>query len=470
MVFNSLYFLLVFLPITLLLSYLTARWPRVQNVILVLISFVFYAWGEPQFVIVLLLSILFNYFAGLELRQLKAEKNDKVEKIVLITGVVVNLLLLGSYKYLGFFIDNINAIFRSSIPAPGIGLPVGISFFTFSALSYLLDIHFEKCEAQRNPITFALYISFFPKVLSGPIARYTDMEQQLTTRKITPVAVGEGLNLLLVGLAKKVLLADNLGAAFSAISQMDSMSSVTAILGIIFYGLQLYFDFSGYSDMAIGIGRLMGFDLPQNFDHPYMSKNISEFWRRWHITLGMWFRNYVYIPMGGNRCSQKRQLLNLATVWLLTGLWHGASWSFVLWGLYHGAFVVLEKFVIKDRLDVLPNPVRIFLSSFVVFFGWVFFFSPTLGSAFHYIGQIFGGGHMGFIDKTAVYYLTGNLVLLIAGFIGCGPLMQKLYKKYVYVRKPTMVYVSILAYVVLFGFCIAAMVSSTFSSFLYFQF
>ena len=468
MVFNSLYFLLVFLPVALLLYYITPK--KLKNIILVLISFVFYAWGEPQYLLVLLFSIIFNYLTGLELQELKRQKNDKLEKIAMICGVVVNLLLLGSSKYMGFLVDNLNALFRSSIPAPGVSLPLGISFFTFSALSYILDVYFGKCEAQRNPLSFALYISFFPKVMSGPIARYVDMEEQLKTRKITPVAVGEGLNLLIVGLAKKVLLADNLGAAFSAISQMQSMSSLTAILGMVFYSLQLYYDFSGYSDMAIGIGRLMGFELPQNFDHPYMSKNITEFWRRWHITLGMWFRNYVYIPMGGNRCSQKRQLLNLATVWLLTGLWHGASWSFVFWGVYHGVFVILEKFIIKDKLDVLPNVVRVLLSTLIAFFGWIFFFSPTLGSAFHYIGQIFGGGHMGFADSTAVYYLTGNLILLIAAFIGCGTLMSKLYRKFVYVKKPARVYVSILVYVVLFGFCIAAMVSSTFSSFLYFQF
>ena len=468
MVFNSLYFLLVFLPISLLIYYVMPK--KLKNVVLVLISFVFYAWGEPQYLLVLLFSIVFNYLTGLEIQELKRQKNDKLEKIAMISGVVVNLLLLGSFKYMGFLVENLNALFHSSIPAPGISLPLGISFFTFSALSYILDVYFGKCEAQRNPLSFALYISFFPKVMSGPIARYVDMEEQLKNRKITPVAVGEGLNLLIVGLAKKVLLADNLGTAFSAISGMQSMSSLTAILGMIFYSLQLYYDFSGYSDMAIGIGRLMGFELPLNFDHPYLSKNISEFWRRWHITLGMWFRNYVYIPMGGNRCSQQRQLLNLATVWLLTGLWHGASWSFVFWGIYHGFFVVIERFIIKDKLDILPNGVRVFLSSLVVFFGWIFFFSPTLSSAFHYIGQIFGGGHMGFADSTAVYYLTENLILLIAGFIGCGTLVSKLYRKFVYVKKPTMVYVSVLAYVVLFGFCIAAMVSSTFSSFLYFQF
>lgn len=468
MVFNSLYFLLVFLPLALLLYYVTPQ--KLKNMILVLISFVFYAWGEPQYLLVLLFSIVFNYLTGLEIQEFKRQKNDKLEKIAMISGVVVNLLLLGSFKYMGFLVDNLNALFRSNIPAPGISLPLGISFFTFSALSYILDVYFGKCEAQRNPLSFALYISFFPKVMSGPIARYVDMESQLKNRKITPVAVGEGLNLLVVGLAKKVLLADNLGAAFTAISQMQTMSSLTAILGMIFYSLQLYYDFSGYSDMAIGIGRLMGFELPLNFDHPYLSKNISEFWRRWHITLGAWFRNYVYIPMGGNRCSQQRQLLNLATVWLLTGLWHGASWSFVFWGIYHGAFVIAEKFIIKDRLDFLPNGVRVFFATLIEFFGWIFFFSPTLGSAFHYIGQIFGGGHMGFADSTAVYYLTENLVLLIAGFIGCGTLMSKLWKKFVYVKKPTMVYLSVLVYVVVFGFCVAAMVSSTFSSFLYFQF
>ena len=468
MVFNSLYFLLVFLPVALLLYYVTPK--KLKNILLVLISFVFYAWGEPQYLLVLLFSIIFNYLTGLELQELKRQKNDKIEKIAMISGVAVNLLLLGSFKYMGFLVDNINGLLHTNIPAPGVSLPLGISFFTFSALSYILDVYFGKCEAQRNPLSFALYISFFPKVMSGPIARYVDMEEQLNNRRITPVAVGEGLNLLVVGLAKKVLLADNLGSAFSAISQMQNMSALTAVLGVIFYGLQLYYDFSGYSDMAIGIGRLMGFELPQNFDHPYMSKNISEFWRRWHITLGMWFRNYVYIPMGGNRCSQKRQLINLATVWLLTGLWHGASWSFVVWGLYHGAFVVLEKFVIKDRLDILPKGVRVFVSSLIVFLGWVFFFSPTLGSALHYFGQIFGGGHMGLADGTFVYYLTNNLVLMIAGFIGCGTLVPRLYERFVCTKKTTPVYLSIAVYLVLFGFCIAAMVSSTFSSFLYFQF
>ena len=468
MVFNSLYFLLAFLPVALLLYYVTPK--KLKNIILVLISFVFYSWGEPQYLLVLLFSIVFNYLTGLELQELKRQKNDKLEKIAMISGVVVNLLLLGSFKYMGFLIGNINGLLHTSIPEPGLSLPLGISFFTFSALSYILDVHFDKCEAQRNPLSFALYISFFPKVMSGPIARYVDMEEQLKNRQITPVAVGEGLNLLVVGLAKKVLLADNLGAAFSAISQLGDMSSLTAVLGVIFYGLQLYYDFSGYSDMAIGIGRLMGFELPLNFDHPYMSKNISEFWRRWHITLGMWFRNYVYIPMGGNRCSQKRQLINLATVWLLTGLWHGASWSFVFWGLYHGLFVVLEKFVIKDRLDAVPKGVRVFLSGLVVYIGWVFFFSPTLGDAMHYFGQILGAGHKGLADGTFVYYLTGNLVLMIAGFLGCSTLPRDLYQKYVLTKKTTPVYLSILAYLVLFGFCIAAMVSSTFSSFLYFQF
>ena len=468
MTFNTILFLFTFLPISLIVYYVFPK--RFRNIPLVLLSLVFYAWGNPIYLLLMAFSVLFNYVTGLQLDAYQQQERTTGAKAAMISAVVVNLLVLGFFKYYGFLISTINSITGLSLHAPDLPLPLGISFFTFSVLSYVFDVYRGRAEVQKNFLDFALYVTFFPKVTSGPIVQYKDMVPQLRDRSMAPAKFGAGISLFLVGLGKKVLIADNLGATFSAISGLSAMSAGTAWLGMILYSLQLYFDFSGYSDMAIGLAKCFGFDFAKNFDYPYLSTSISEFWRRWHISLGAWFRDYVYIPLGGNRCSKRRQLINLAVVWLLTGLWHGSAWNFVLWGVYHGIFVILEKFVLKDFLPKIPKALRIFITVLLVFFGWVLFFSPSLMSALHYYGQMFGAGHMGLFDGTFRYYFFGSLRLLIVAFIGCGPLMHRIHQRLCYFKGGKLTYVSIVLFVLLLVLCVAYMMSATYSSFLYVQF
>lgn len=468
MAFNSVFFIFAFLPISLILYFLTPK--RAKSVTLVLVSLVFYAWGTPEYLILMLFSIVFNYISGLEIDQYLYEERYTGARVMMIAAVLVNLLILGFFKYYGFLIETINGVTGLGLTHPELPLPLGLSFFTFTALSYILDVYCERAVAEGNILKFAVYMTFFPKVTSGPIVQYAEMEAQLEERTMAPAKFGAGLNLFLVGLAKKVLIADNLGAAFGAISAMGNMSVATAWLGMIFYGLELYFDFSGYSDMAIGLAKLFGFDIEKNFNYPYRSDSISDFWRRWHISLGAWFREYVYIPLGGNRGGTGKTVRNLTVVWLLTGLWHGASWNFILWGLYHGAFAMLERFALKHVLEKIPRALRVFLTGFLVFFGWVLFFSPSLGSALGYYGQMFGMGHMGFLDATAKYYLSGNFLLLVIAFLGCGPLVQRLHQQLCYRKGGVMTFLSLVGYVILLILCVAYLVSATYSSFLYVQF
>ena len=456
------------LPVILLLYYILPA--KLKNLLLVLVSFLFYAWGEPRYLILLALSIVFNYAAGLEIDEHRRSGRSGAAKAAMILAVIVNLLILGYFKYAGFLTENINALLGTSLSFRPLPLPLGISFFTFTVLSYILDVYNGKTEGQHNLLSFALYVSFFPKIMSGPIVRYEDMEAQLDNHPVTVTDAGRGMALFLAGLMKKVILADNLGTAFAAVTALPAMSSLSAILGMVFYSLELYFDFSGYSDMAIGLAAMFGFRFDKNFDYPYLSKNIGEFWRRWHISLGAWFRNYVYIPLGGNRCGAGRQLFNLLIVWLLTGVWHGASWSFVAWGLWHGAFIILERFVIRDRLDRVPDFLRVIGTTIIAFFGWVFFFSPTLGSALHYFAQIFGADQLGFIDSTARYYLRENLVLLIASFILCTPIVHNLFLRLTAQRSAAVKVVAGVLYTAAVVWCVACMVGATYSTFLYFQF
>ena len=468
MTFNTILFLFTFLPISLIVYYVFPK--RFRNIPLVLLSLVFYAWGNPTYLLLMAFSVLFNYVTGLQLDAYRQQERTTGAKTAMISAVVVNLLVLGFFKYYGFLISTINSITGLSLHAPDLPLPLGISFFTFSVLSYVFDVYRGRAEVQKNFLDFTLYVTFFPKVTSGPIVQYQDMAAQLRDRSMAPAKFGAGISLFLVGLGKKVLIADNLGATFSAISGLSAMSAGTAWLGMILYSLQLYFDFSGYSDMAIGLAKCFGFDFAKNFDYPYLSTSISEFWRRWHISLGAWFRDYVYIPLGGNRCSKRRQLINLAVVWLLTGLWHGSAWNFVLWGVYHGIFVILEKFVLKDFLPKIPKTLRIFITVLLVFFGWVLFFSPSLMGAIHYYGQMFGAGHMGLFDGTFRYYFFGSLRLLIVAFIGCGPLVHRIHQRLCYFKGGKLTYVSVALFVLLLVLCVAYMMSATYSSFLYVQF
>ena len=335
MVFSSLMFLFVFLPMTLVLYYLVPK--PLKNPVLILCSLIFYAWETPQYLVLMIFSVVFNYCAGLELDDLHQRGKPKAAKWVMIAVVVMNLFLLGFFKYSGFLVENLNHIPGVALTAAKVALPVGISFYTFQVLSYVFDVYRQNVPVQRNFVLFATYVTFFPKLVSGPIVAYKDMEAQLRERTVSLDQICDGATLFLTGLFKKVLIADNLGVLYASISgQSGTMSVVTAWLGAIGYTLQLYFDFSGYSDMAIGLGRMFGFDIDKNFDYPYLSKSITEFWRRWHISLGKWFRDYVYFPLGGSRVRTTKILRNLLIVWLLTGIWHGAAWTFVFWGLLHG--------------------------------------------------------------------------------------------------------------------------------------
>lgn len=469
MAFNDISFLFVFFPLALLAHKLMPM-PG-KNVVLLVVSLLFFAWGSPEYVLLLILSIVFNYFTGLQMHKQKEEKDEKGLRFTLWSAVAVNLLLLGFFKYWGFVIENINALLRVQIPVRQLSMPLGISFFTFSILSYLFDVYRDKAPAQKNILDFSLFVSFFPKLVSGPIVQYADFASQLHQRKCTDAKFGSGCRLFLIGLAKKVLLSNTLGTTFYAVTALpdDGVSVVTAWLGAISYSLMLYFDFSGYSDMAIGLAQMFGFQFEKNFDYPYMSTSITEFWRRWHISLGAWFRDYVYIPLGGSRGGDKTTVRNLLIVWALTGIWHGANWNFIFWGLYYGGLLLLEKFVLKDILAKIPNLFRIIGTVILVVIGWVFFFAPSLGSAFLWLGKMFGIGAAGFLDATARYYFAGSWIILLISAVSAYPIGARLGSN-VYRSRKNAVALSVLWFAVLLLLCLAGMMSSTYSSFLYFQF
>ena len=469
MSFSTLFFLFIFLPVSLILYYVFPK--KLRNIPLVVLSLVFYAWGNPVYLILLLLSMAFNYVSGLQIAGYKEAGRTGFARATMIIAVAANLLLLGYFKYFAFLLETLNLIPGLNLSAPELSLPLGLSFYTFTVLSYILDVYMDRAPVQKNVLSYAVYATFFPKIISGPIVQYRDMMEQIEAERETPPAkIASGMNLFLVGLFKKVLLADNLGTVFGAVSGLEAMSVGTAWLGMVLYSLQLYFNFSGYSDMAIGLSKMLGFDLDKNFDYPYRALNITDFWRRWHISLGAWFREYVYIPLGGSRCSKPKIFRNLLIVWLLTGLWHGASWSFIAWGLWHGAFAMLERFVIKDRLDKVPAPIRIFGTCLIAFLGWVMFFSGSLSNMVHYFGQMFGAGHLGLIDSGFRYYFSSSWLLILAAVIGSGPLVRRLHQNLTYRRGGAAVYISAALYILLLVLCIASMVSSTYTSFLYFQF
>ena len=454
MTFSTLSFIFVFLPISLLVYHLIPSGKSIwRKAALLLFSVLFYVWGDAPSLVVLLLSVLFNYLSGQEIRMLSADARDGMRrKAAVITAVVVDVAVLGIFKY------------------SRLTLPVGISFYTFSALSYIFEIYYGRVKDDGDLLDEMLYILFFPKLISGPIMQYKDFREQLAQQTAKNRYFTSGMHRFIIGLFKKVLLADNLSTAFHQISSLHQMAGLTAWLGMIFYSLELYFDFSGYSDMAIGLAEMFGFRMEKNFDYPYLSDGVTDFWRRWHISLGRWFRDYVYIPMGGNRCSREKQFRNLAVVWILTGLWHGNTLNFLFWGIYHGFFVILEKFAIGQKRLSIPKWVRVFLTDLIAFIGWIFFFTPSIGAAFRYIGQMFGADGLGFANRASAYYLTSNLVLLIVAVICCGPLLTRLHDALVYRGSKNAMYVSVALHVGLLLFCIANMVGATYSTFLYFRF
>lgn len=450
MSFGSLIFLFVFLPVSLILCYIVPG--KAKKLIMILLSFLFYAWGSPEHLLVLIISILFNYFSASEMIRWKESGNIMAARIAFFGAVIVDIAVLAVFKY------------------TTIGLPLGISFYTFSIISYLADLYLEKAGELNNIINFTLYVSFFPKISSGPIVRYQDFEEQLLDLRPGKKAVEDGLYLFLMGLFKKILIADALGSAFAQITALGSMPAGTAWLGAFFYFLQLYFDFSGYSDMAIGLSRMLGFRFEKNFDYPYLSTSVADFWRRWHISLGAWFRNYVYIPLGGNRCSTLMQVRNLLAVWILTGIWHGSTLNFLVWGLYHGAFVMLERFVLKDVLEKIPKVIRILVTDFIVYIGWVLFFSPSMGRAIGWYGSMFGADGMGMWNSTTTFMLVEKLPLMIIAVLFLGPWIRNLHDNLAYKEGGVYRALSILVFAALFLVCTAGIVGSTYTSFLYVQF
>ena len=464
MVFSDSVFLFMFLPLTLAVYYAVPF--AFKNTVLFLTGLLFYAWGEPVYVLIMLLSTAIDYCAGRVMDRFDSSK--KIRKATLLVSVVMNLSLLGIFKYGSFFIGSVNGIFGSAIPDPGLPLPIGISFFTFQSMSYTIDLYRRNIKVQKNFIDFAAFVTMFPQIVAGPIVRYEDVSAQLACRRIDLRSMSDGITRFVCGMCKKVLIANSIGALWTDVKAQDyaSMPAATAWLGIAAFTLQIYFDFSGYSDMAIGLGKMLGFDFPENFRYPYNSQSVAEFWRRWHITLGDWFKSYVYFPLGGSRGSTAATIRNTLIVWLLTGLWHGASWNFILWGLYYGVLIILEKFVFKRLLERTPSAVRHILTMLAVIFGWVIFEITSPASELEFVKAMlgFGGSFANSFTLNALHNYTVTFIAAIAIATGI-PL--KICKKLPEKRADTL---SLVGEAAGMTACIACLVDSGYNPFLYFNF
>ena len=460
MLFSSIPFLFYFLPIVMLLYFLVPF--KLKNAVLLLASLVFYAWGEPKYVVLMVFSILLFFFCGLAIGKARTKK---WQKIWLTVSVVCSLALLGVFKYADFFIDSFNAATGLSIPLLRLALPIGISFYTFQCLSYTIDVYRGTAAVQKNVISFGAYVSLFPQLIAGPIVRYVDVARELETRTHSWENMALGLRRFLVGLAKKILIANTLGELTNLFRASGEKSVLFYWIYAIAFALHIYFDFSGYSDMAIGLGRVFGFHFIENFNYPYLSKSVAEFWRRWHMSLGSWFRDYVYIPMGGNRVSRTRWVFNILTVWMLTGLWHGASWNFVLWGLMFAVILLLEKLVLPvGKLPFLLQRVYVL---FAVMVSFVLFNAADLGEAAADIGGLFGAGGAPMVTAESIYYLRSYAGVFLAGFLGSTPLVKTLAgripEKIAAVLEPLVLMALLLV-------CTGYLVDGSFNPFLYFRF
>lgn len=468
MVFSSVIFLFFFLPLVLTLYFSVPF--KFKNTILLIFSLVFYAWGEPRYVVLMLLSILINYGYGIWIDT--TENNEKKRVSILTFAIIVNIGILGFFKYANFFVDIMNAALQTNFHLKSIPLPIGISFYTFHALSYLIDVYRKREKAQRNLFSLALYITFFPQLVAGPIIRYNAIAEQLSKRIFSSVQFAEGIKRFILGLSKKILLANPLGSVADTVfatSIMD-LSTGSAWIGIIAYTLQIYFDFSGYSDMAIGLGKMFGFEFAENFNYPYISKSISEFWRRWHISLGNWFRDYVYIPLGGSRVARWKIYRNLFIVWALTGFWHGASWTFIAWGIYYGTLIALEKAGLEKILSKI-YPLNHVVVLLLVMIGWVFFRADNFEFATDFITSMFYSRGNDIFDSQALALLSLNWVYLFIAIMVAMPIFPKLQK--LKFNKPITKVLSALAflfYFFLFGEVILYLINSTYNPFLYFRF
>lgn len=471
MVFSSIPFLFYFLPIFLILYYIVPF--KFKNAILLVFSLLFYAWGEPKYIVLLVISSVVDYANGRMIERF--EENRKKQTIFLVTSIIVNLSLLGIFKYGDLFIGTINDVCKLNISLLEVALPIGISFFTFQTMSYSIDVYKGNVKAEHNFIDYMTYVSMFPQLVAGPIVRYETVSKELKNRDIGYDNFSDGIIRFFLGLFKKVLIANQVGMLFDAtIKNINEVGALSAWLGIVAFALQIYFDFSGYSDMAIGMGKMMGFSYPENFNYPYTAKSITDFWKRWHITLSEWFKLYVYIPLGGNRKGKARTIINILIVWSLTGFWHGASWNFLLWGFYFAVILILEKFVLHKVLEKIPNVFNHIITLFLVLISWVLFAVEDIEGILLYFDVMFTGNGNGFVDVSFKYNIVSYGLILIVAIALSTPMYLKsceIIKKIRSAKAKNAIYVcASLIFVTMFLVTVSYLVRNTYNPFLYFRF
>lgn len=462
MVFTSISFIYYFLPLLLICYFVVPK--KFRNIILLMFSVLFYFYGEPKYILLMLIEVLISYVVGLLIDKYK-------NKNILIIGIFIHVLLFGIFKYFNFVIINVNNLFHSNLNLLNVVLPIGISFYTFQIISYEIDVYNKKVNVQSNILKYFLYVFLFPQLIAGPIVRYQDVNNEIDNRNVTFEMFANGLRRFIIGLSKKVIIANNLGELCNIYLNLGDKSVLFTWIFAISYMLQIYFDFSGYSDIAIGLGKMLGFNFPENFNYPYMAKSITDFWRRWHMTLSSWFRDYVYIPLGGNKKGVLKQIRNILIVWSLTGLWHGASWNFIVWGLYFGILLILEKFILKKYFSNVPKFIKGIYTLFLVMISFVIFQGDSLSSAFNIIKGLFGLNGELFINNVTLYYLKGYVLFIVLGVIGATNYVKNLVikisngkgKKIINILEP--IYLLILLIIVTMY-----LIDSSYNPFLYFRF
>lgn len=467
MVFSSVFFLFFYLPIVLLVHYISpVKW---RNAILLVFNLIFYGWGEPVYIVIMFASIAIDYTHGMLVEKCKAKDNDRGARMAVASSVFFNLLLLFFFKYWDFIAGSLQSIGIGFMPVLGLSLPIGISFYTFQTMSYTIDVYRGDAKAQHSIINFGTFVTLFPQLIAGPIIKYKDLDDQIDHREYHVEMFASGVQVFVVGLAKKVLLANNLGMLWDAYKAMpaEQLTTAGAWLGIIAFAFQIYFDFSGYSDMAVGLGRMLGFEFMRNFNYPYISKSLTEFWRRWHISLGSWFREYMYIPLGGNRVSKPRLFFNLLVVWAATGIWHGASWNFLLWGLYFAVMLIIEKTFLLKLLKKTPAVVQHVYTLFFLLVSWALFAVEDFGQMGVYLAAMFGSAGGGLADSAAGYCLRSYLPMLLVAVVASTPLAVRVWEKI-----PEKAVKIVLPILLLGGLtvCTAYLVDATYNPFLYFRF
>lgn len=464
MVFSNLFFLFIFLPLN-LISYYLVKGTKYKNVVLIIFSLIFYAWGEPIWIGLLILSTFINYIHAIYIERFRY---NKYKKYILISDILLNLSILGIFKYSGFFIENINYLLNLDITIKSISLPIGISFYTFQTLSYTIDVYNEKVKAQKSFYKLLMYVSMYPQLIAGPIVRYIDIATEIDNREYSLDNIYYGINRFLIGLFKKVLIA-NIAGKFVVTYMGSDISSITVLeswFGIFMFTIQIYFDFSGYSDMAIGLGKMFGFNYCENFNYPYISKSATEFWRRWHISLGSFFRDYVYIPLGGNR---KREFINLFIVWFLTGFWHGASWNFIIWGLYFGFLIYIEKKILIKIFKKLPIIISHVYLILVVMIGWVIFYFTDINDVVSYLNVMFGLSSNLFSNSSLSIVIINNIWWIILCIVACTPIPKYIFNKILNYKGYVYLLTGIVNALILIAI-VSCLVGESYNPFLYYRF